>query len=50
VKGTTIKYTPKHGKRTFGYTFFAGRDPSGKRIQKVKREFASRKEAGGRAP
>jgi integrase len=45
VKGTTIKYTPKRGKPTFGYTFFAGRDESGKRIQRVKRGFATKAEA-----
>jgi integrase len=45
MKGTTIKYTPKRGKPTFGYTFFAGRDENGKRIQKVKRGFATKAEA-----
>ena len=45
MKGTTIKYTPKRGKPTFGYTFFAGRDKNGKRIQKVKRGFATKGEA-----
>jgi integrase len=45
MKGTTIKYTPKRGKPTFGYTFFAGRDENGKRIQKLKRGFATKGEA-----
>jgi integrase len=45
VKGTTIKYTPRRGKPTFGYTFFAGRDGDGKRIQKLKRGFTTRAEA-----
>jgi integrase len=45
MKGTTIKYKPKKGKPSFGYTFFAGRDQNGKRIQKVKRGFGTKKEA-----
>jgi integrase len=45
VKGTTIKYTPKRGKPTFGYSFFAGRGENGKRIQRLKRGFATRAEA-----
>jgi integrase len=45
MKGTTIKYTPKRGRPTFGYTFFAGRDETGKRIQPLKRGFATRAEA-----
>jgi integrase len=45
MKGTTIKYTPKRGKPTYGYTFFAGRDENGKRIQKVKRGFTTKGEA-----
>jgi integrase len=45
MKGTTIKYTPKRGKPTFGYTFFAGRDENRKRIQKVKRGFKTEREA-----
>ena len=32
MKGTTIKYTPKRGKPTFGYSFFAGRDENGKQL------------------
>jgi integrase len=45
MKGSTIKYTPKRGKATFGYTFFAGRDENGRRLQKVKRGFATKAEA-----
>ena len=45
MKGTTIKYRPKRGKPTFGYSFFAGRDADGKRIQIVKRGFAREKDA-----
>jgi hypothetical protein len=46
MKGTTIKYEPKKGKPTFWYTFFAGRDENGKRIQKVKRGFRTERECG----
>ncbi len=45
MKGTTVRYTPARGKPTFGYSFFAGRDESGKRIQKMKRGFATKAEA-----
>jgi integrase len=45
VKGTTVKYTPKRGKPTFGYSFFVGRDENGKRIQKLRRGFATKAEA-----
>jgi integrase len=45
MKGTTIRYTPKRGKPTFGYSFFAGRDNNGNRIQRVKRGFATKAEA-----
>jgi integrase len=45
MKGTTIKYTPKRGRPTFGYTFFAGRDETGKRRQILRRGFATRAEA-----
>jgi integrase len=45
MRGTTIKYQPKRGKPTFGFTFFAGRDESGKRIQKLKRGFVTKAEA-----
>jgi ATP-dependent helicase/nuclease subunit A len=45
MKGSTIEYQPARGKKTFGYTFFAGRDESGKRIQVVKRGFETRTKA-----
>jgi integrase len=45
LKGTTIKYQPAKGKPTFGYSFFAGRDEAGKRVQKVKRGFSTKAEA-----
>jgi integrase len=45
MKGTTVKYTPKRGKPTFGYTFYVGRSENGKRIQKVKRGFRTEREA-----
>jgi integrase len=43
LKGTTIKYQPKKGKPTFGYSFFAGRKENGSRDQRVKRGFATQK-------
>ena len=45
MKGSTVRYQPKRGKPTFGYTFFAGRDENGKRIQKLKRGFNTKAEA-----
>jgi integrase len=45
MKGTTIKYKPKRGKPTFGYSFFTGRDANGKRIQRLKRGFATKAQA-----
>jgi integrase len=45
VRGTIIKYKPKRGKPTFGYSFFVGRGENGKRIQKLKRGFVTKAEA-----
>jgi hypothetical protein len=45
MRGSIIKYQPKNGKPTFGYSFVDGRDEkSGKRIQRVKRGFARKRE------
>jgi integrase len=45
MRGTILRYEPKRGRPTFGYSFFAGRDENGKRIQKVKRGFVTKGEA-----
>src|SRR5215469_15657950 len=45
MRGTIISRVAKGRKKSFGYSFFAGRDENGKRIQKVKRGFATRAEA-----
>jgi integrase len=45
VRGTIIEHVCKNGKKSWGYTFFAGRDENGKRLQKVKRGFAKKGEA-----
>jgi hypothetical protein len=45
VRGTIIAHTTKSGRKSWGYSFFAGRDEKGKRIQKLKRGFAKKGEA-----
>lgn len=45
MRGTIISRVDKSGRKSWGYSFFAGRDESGKRIQKVKRGFAKRGDA-----
>jgi integrase len=45
MRGTIISHTTKGGKKSWGYTFFAGRNEAGKRIQKVKRGFARKGDA-----
>jgi integrase len=45
MRGTIISRTGKDGKKQWGFSFFAGRDAAGKRIQKVKRGFARKGEA-----
>ena len=39
MRGTIIKYEPKIGRPTFGYSFVAGRDENGKRVQIMRRGF-----------
>jgi integrase len=45
MRGTIISRTGKDGKKQWGYSFFAGRDEAGKRIQKLKRGFAKKGDA-----
>jgi integrase len=45
MRGTIISRIGKDGKKSWGYSFFVGRDEGGKRIQKVKRGFARKGEA-----
>jgi integrase len=45
MRGTIISHTTKTGRKSWGYSFFAGRDENGKRIQKVKRGFSKKGEA-----
>jgi hypothetical protein len=45
VRGTIRKYQPKSGKPTFAYSFVAGRDESGKRVQITRRGFARKADA-----
>jgi integrase len=45
MRGTIISHTTKKGKKSWGYSYFAGRDETGKRIQKVKRGFGKKGES-----
>ena len=45
MRGTILRYKPRRGKRTFGYSFDAGGDENGKRIRRVKRGFRTEAEA-----
>jgi integrase len=45
MRGTIISHTTKSGKKSWGYSFFAGRGQNGKRIQRVKRGFSKKAEA-----
>jgi integrase len=45
MRGTIIEHVCKNGKKSWGYSFFAGRDENGKRIQKLKRGFPKKGDA-----
>ena len=45
MTGTIIRYRPKRGKPTFGYSVDLGRKPDGKRNRVVKRGFSKESEA-----
>jgi integrase len=45
MRGTIVSRTGKDGRKSWGYSFFAGRDKQGKRIQKLKRGFARKGDA-----
>lgn len=45
MRGTIIEHVCMNGKKSWGYTFFAGRDENGKRLQTVKRGFAKKGDA-----
>jgi hypothetical protein len=45
MRGTIIEHVCNNGKKSWGYSFFAGRNESGKRIQRVKRGYAKKGEA-----
>jgi integrase len=45
MNGTITKRPRSDGKTSWGYSFFAGRDESGKRIQVTKSGFATKREA-----
>jgi integrase len=45
MRGTIISRTTRKGKKSWGFSFFAGRDENGKRIQKVKRGFDKKGDA-----
>src|SRR6516164_5808180 len=45
MRGTIISHTTKSGKKSWGYSFFTGRDETGKRIQKLRRGFAKKGDA-----
>jgi hypothetical protein len=40
-----IEHTPNHGKKTFGYSLFLGRDENGKQLREVRRGFACKADA-----
>ena len=45
MTGTLTKRTKRNGSVSWGYSFFAGRDETGKRIQRTKSGFATKREA-----
>jgi hypothetical protein len=45
MRGTIISHTTKSGKKSWGYSYFAGRDETGRRIQKLRRGFARKGDA-----
>src|SRR5215467_7458538 len=45
MTGMIIQHKPKIGRETFGYSLFLGRDENGKQSRKVRRGFATEKEA-----
>ncbi|HYI94796.1 MAG TPA: tyrosine-type recombinase/integrase [Bryobacteraceae bacterium] len=47
MNGTITKRPLKNGGHSWGYSFFAGRDESGKRLQKTRSGFSTKREAAG---